>query len=102
MNRRNALIGLLGAAAAVAMPLAAGAAKVIVVETAPPAIREESVPHERRGYVWAPGHWHWDHGHYVWVKGRYVKARHGHHWVADTWHEEDHKWRFEVGHWDRD
>lgn len=102
MNRRNALIGLLGAATAMALPIAAEAAKVIIVETAPPAIREEPMPPERKGYVWAPGYWHWDHGHYVWVKGRSVKARHGHHWVADTWHEEDRKWRFEVGHWDRD
>ena len=58
MNRRNALIGLLGAAATMAMPIAAEA-KVLIVETDPPAIREEPMPPEREGYVWAPGYWHW-------------------------------------------
>jgi hypothetical protein len=84
------------------MPIAAEAAKVIVVEVAPPAIREEPVPAARKGYVWAPGYWHWEHGKYVWRNGRWVKAKHAHHWVPDRWHEKEKKWYFEIGHWDRD
>ena len=50
MNRRNALIGLAAAVAARGMPIAAEAkTKVIVVETAPPAIREAPVPPARTG-----------------------------------------------------
>jgi hypothetical protein len=30
---------------------------VVVVRTAPPPLRKESVPQARRGYVWAPGYW---------------------------------------------
>lgn len=102
MNRRNALIGLAVVFAGVGMPIASEAAKVIVVDVAPPPPRDEPVPAERHGYVWVSGHWRWDHGHHVWVNGHWVKARHGHHWVPDRWEEHDKRWRFEVGHWDRD
>ena len=102
MNRRNALVGAMAAIAAMAVPMAGHAARVVVIDVAPPPARVEVVPAPRAGYVWAPGYWRWDHGHHVWVKGYWVRERHGHHWVAHRWEEHDKRWRFEVGHWDRD
>lgn len=101
MNRRNALIGAMAAIAGMAMPMAALAARVVVVDVAPPPPREEVVV-TRKGYVWVPGYWRWDGRRHVWVNGRSVPARHGYHWSAHRWEEHEGRWRFEVGHWDRD
>ena len=101
MNRRNALVGAMAAIAAMAMPMVGHAARVVVVDVAPPPPREEVVV-TRTGYVWVPGYWQWDRGHHVWVRGHLVRARRGYHWTAHRWEERDKRWRFEVGHWDRD
>ena len=100
MNRRNAL-GAVLAIAALGMPIVSSADKIIVIERAPPAPREEVVV-TRRGYVWVPGYWRWDGRRHVWVKGHLVRARRGYHWTPHRWEERDKRWRFEIGHWDRD
>ena len=103
MNRRNALVGAMLAIAAMAMPTAGLARKVVIdVETAPPPPRDEVAPPARRGYVWAPGYWRWDRGRHVWVKGYWVRERRGYHWTAHRWEERGKRWHFEAGHWDRD
>src|SRR3978361_2285484 len=70
------------------------------IDIAPPAPREEVMPHARAGYVWAPGYWNWEGHRHVWVKGHYMRERHGHHWVADRWDQRDGHWHHDRGHWD--
>ena len=103
MNIRKALIGVVLAIAAVGIPIAGHAARVVVdVNVAPPPGRVEVVPAPRTGYVWAPGYWRWDRGRHVWVTGYWVRERRGHHWVPHRWQERGKRWHFEAGHWDRD
>ena len=102
MNRRKALAGAVLVIATAAMPVAGYAARLIVVEAAPPPERVEVVPGPRVGYVWAPGYWGWDRGRHVWVRGHWVRERRGYHWVPHRWQEREKRWHFETGHWDRD
>ena len=87
-------------AATVAPPVVARD-RVIYVQVAPPAIREEVVPAPRRGYVWAPGYWGWHHRKHVWVNGTWVRARRGHHYRAATWQERNGRWVMQRGYWAR-
>ena len=50
----------LGAAAWTPLPSMAQNGFNLVINTAPPAPRFETVPAARHGYVWAPGYWNWD------------------------------------------
>ena len=70
------------------------------VRIAPPPPREEVVV-ERRGHVWAPGHWEYKNGKYHWRKGHLVKARRGYHYAEPTWVERDGRWYREGGAWRR-
>ncbi|MDQ2962470.1 MAG: YXWGXW repeat-containing protein [Pseudomonadota bacterium] len=101
MNRRNALVGGMLAIAAMTMPAAVHAAKVIIINAGPPPERVEVVPAARTGYVWVPGYWRWDRGRHVWVKGHWIRERRGYHWTPHRWHERGKRWHFEAGHWDR-
>ena len=99
MLKRKALAAALLVSALGAIPFAASADKVIVVDRAPPAAREEVVPAPRHGYVWAPGYWDYRHGHHVWVKGHWEKERHGMYWHPNRWEERDGKYVFQRGGW---
>ena len=70
------------------------------VRVAPPPPREEVIV-ERRGHVWAPGHWEYKNGKYHWRKGHLVKARRGYHYAEPTWVERDGRWYREGGVWRR-
>jgi hypothetical protein len=76
-------------------------ADTIVVREAPPAPRVERVPHARRGYVWAPGHWEYRHNRYVWTRGTWIRERHGYAYNAPTWVQRDGSWVMERGGWRR-
>jgi hypothetical protein len=102
MSIRTAVLGLVFAIGASAVPGLSVARGYIEIDTAPPPPREEVIPEARVGYVWAPGYWEWRHHNHVWVHGHYIRERHGHHWVAAGWNHEGERYRFEVGHWDRD
>jgi hypothetical protein len=71
------------------------------VRIAPPPPREEVISQERRGHVWAPGHWEYKNGKYKWKKGHWVKARRGYHYSEPRWIERDGRWFMERGAWRR-
>ena len=95
---RKTIVALMIAASAgtVAVP---ATAKVIYVEVAPPAVREEAMPAPRRGHVWAPGHWGWRGHRHVWVSGHWVRARPGYRYYAPSWREHRGRWALERGRW---
>lgn len=76
----------------------------IIISTAPPALREETVPAPRSGYVWARGYWAWENGQYVWRSGRWIETRPRAHWVSDSWVRvnDEQRWRYVPGHWEED
>jgi hypothetical protein len=101
MNVRKSLLAV-ALAGSLAAPLAVQAAD-IYVDVAPPAPMVENST-VREGYVFTPGYWQWNepsHKH-VWVKGDYVPARKGEHWVAHEWREQNGRYQFNEGHWERD
>lgn len=99
MTIRNVALCIALALGAPALGLARS---YVEIDVAPPEVRQEVIPEARVGYVWAPGYWEWRHHTHVWVNGHYIRERHGHHWVAAQWVHEGQRYRFEVGHWDRD
>jgi hypothetical protein len=80
---------------------AAATAQTVIVREAPPAPRDEAVPHARHGYVWAPGHWEYRHHRYTWVRGNWMRERHGYNYRAPTWEQRDGQWVMMRGGWDR-
>jgi YXWGXW repeat-containing protein len=102
MMKRKALFAAIFASTLGALPLAASADKVIVVQEAPPPLRHEVVPEARHGYVWAPGYWDYRHGHYAWVNGHWERERHGMYWHPNRWEQRDGQWVFERGRWDKE
>ena len=103
MDVRKSLL-VVALAGSFAVPLGVQAANVnIDVDVAPPAAVVEQAP-VREGYVYTPGYWRWDeprHNH-VWIKGEYVPERRGEHWVAHEWREQNGRYRFNEGRWERD
>jgi hypothetical protein len=103
MNLRKKLwaVALTGAFAS---PFAVHAANFSVdIDVAPPPAVYEQLP-PREGYVVSPGYYRYDadaHRH-VWVKGEYVRERKGEHYVGPEWREENGRYHFNEGHWDRD
>jgi hypothetical protein len=87
-----------GSFGTVALPAAAA---VIVVQTAPPALRDEVVPEPRHGYVWVPGYWDWRNNHHVWVAGTWVRERRGYVYHQPEWRERDGHWEMVRGNWAR-
>jgi hypothetical protein len=97
---------LLGAAVAIGGVGALGshqafARTVIYADIEPPALRVETVPEGRPGYVWVNGYWGWGGHEYAWHKGHWVRERHGYHWVPSRWEREGNRWRYYDGRWDR-
>ncbi len=82
----------------VALPVSAA---VIVVQSAPPAPRDEAQPAPRDGYVWVPGYWDWRHQHHVWVAGTWLRERRGYVYHAPEWRERDGHWEMVRGNWAR-
>jgi len=83
-----------------AIGITAEARTVIYADIAPPALRVETVPAPREGYVWVPGYWGWEHKNYVWVGGRWEHERHGYHWRSPRWEHEGNRWRYHDGGWE--
>lgn len=80
--------------------LPAMARSYVDVEVAPPPAREEVIPAQRAGYVWAPGYWAWRGHRHVWVSGHWIRERHGRRWVPERWEQRGHRYHFQRGHWD--
>lgn len=102
MFKHKTVAAALFASVVTALPFAASADRVIVVDAAPPAPRHEVIPHERHGYVWAPGYWDHRRGDWVWVKGHWEKAHHGQYWHPSRWEQRDGRYVFERGGWKRE
>ena len=92
--------GTIGALAT-PLPSAVAAVREIIVERAPPPLREERVPGARRGYVWAPGYWDWRGNRHVWVRGSWARERRGYAYRPHEWVERDGRWSLQRGGWDR-
>jgi hypothetical protein len=101
MNIRKSLLAV-ALAGSFAVPLTVQAAS-IEINVAPPApvVEQTTV---REGFVYTPGYWRWEepsHKH-VWIKGEYVPERRGEHWVAHEWRENNGRYTFNEGRWERD
>lgn len=71
----------------------------IVISSAPPAPRFESVPAPRSGYVWAPGYWNWNGQRHVWNEGQWLRERSGNQYRRAEWVQENNRWRLNQGGW---
>jgi hypothetical protein len=93
----------LGAAAWTPLPSMAqpGYAVNLVINSAPPPPRFESVPAPRRGYVWAPGYWNWDGGRHIWLSGHWEPERTGYRYRAHEWVRENGGYRLRDSGWYR-
>ncbi len=102
MQAHNKL--LLGAAIALAGAGAlngnAIARTVIYANLEPPALRVETVPAPRPGYVWVNGNWYWHQNKYAWHEGRWVRERHGYRYVPSRWERDGNRWRYYDERWE--
>ena len=89
----------LGAAAWMPLPSMAQVGLSLVINSAPPAPRFESVPAARRGYVWAPGYWNWDNGRHNWLPGHWEGARDGYQYQSGQWQRDGNGYRLRSGGW---
>ena len=89
----------LGAAAWMPLPSMAQTGFNLVINSAPPAPRFESVPAARRGYVWAPGYWNWDGGRHVWLAGHWEPERNGYQYRSSEWIRDGGGYRLNNGGW---
>jgi len=104
MSIRNALLCACVALGAL-IPAMAQADADVVITTAPPAPRVETMPEARAGYTWSPGYWKWENNDHVWVAGRWVEDRPHQHWVPDRWTQDpndSNHWHFRTGHWEEE
>jgi hypothetical protein len=103
MNTHNKL--LLGAAIALAGVGSIGAntanaRTVIYADVEPPALRVETAPAPRSGYVWVNGDWGYTNHKYHWREGHWVRERHGYHYTPSRWERDGNRWRYYDGRWD--
>jgi hypothetical protein len=89
----------LGAAAWLPLPSMAQTGINLVISSAPPAPRFESVPAPRRGYVWAPGYWNWDGYRHAWTSGHWEAVRNGYQYHSTEWVRDDRGYRLHHGGW---
>jgi hypothetical protein len=74
----------------------------VVVNTAPPPVRYETIGvAPSPGYFWVGGAWFWEGGRYAWHPGYWHEPRPGYHWVAHEWHPAGGSWHMVPGHWVR-
>lgn len=101
MKRSFALATMiaLGAAACLPLPSMAQTNFSVMIGSAPPAPRFESVPPARRGYVWAPGYWNWDGGRHAWMAGHWENARDGYNYQPTEWVRDNGGYRMRQGGW---
>jgi hypothetical protein len=78
----------------------ASARTVIYATTEPPALRAETVPAPRPGYVWVAGDWGWSGHKYRWNKGHWARERHGYHYTPARWERDGNRWRHYDGRWE--
>ncbi|WP_256077216.1 hypothetical protein [Massilia sp. YIM B04103] len=71
----------------------------IVVGSAPPPVRLETMPPPRSGYIWAPGYWNWDGYRHVWLPGRWETERYGMYYQQPVWIHTGSGWRLDRGGW---
>ena len=88
-----------GAAAWMPLPSMAQTGFNVVINSAPPAPRFESVPAPRRGYVWAPGYWDWDGGRHEWMAGHWEQERNGYQYYPGEWVRDGGRYRLHAGGW---
>jgi len=103
MNIRKSLLAI-ALAGSFAVPLTVQAASATLeVDVAPPApvVEQTTI---REGYVYTPGYWRYEEPSrkHVWIKGEYVPERRGEHWVAHEWRENNGRYVFSEGRWERD
>jgi hypothetical protein len=89
----------LGAAAWMPLPSMAQTGFNLVINSAPPPPRFETVPAPRRGYVWAPGYWNWDGGRHVWLGGHWEPERNGYQYRSHEWVRDGGGYRLSSGGW---
>lgn len=89
----------LGAAASLPLPSIAQTGLSVVIGSAPPAPRFESVPAPRHGYVWAPGFWNWDGNRHIWMSGHWEPARDGYQYQPSQWMRDERGYRLYQGGW---
>ena len=95
-----AMLAISTAAFAPVQAMAQGQSSVnIVISSAPPAPRFESVPAPRSGYVWAPGYWNWNGQRHVWNEGQWLRERSGNQYRRAEWVQENNRWRLNQGGW---
>jgi WXXGXW repeat (2 copies) len=101
MKRTLTLASLIAVSAAAWLPLPSMAQNGInvVITSAPPAPRFESVPAPRRGYVWAPGYWNWEGNRHVWMSGHWEAARDGYQYQSSEWIRDNQGYRLRQGGW---
>jgi len=88
-------------AGAGALSVNANARTVIYANVEPPALRVETAPGPRPGYVWVGGNWYWSNHHkYAWREGHWMRERHGYHYVPSRWERDGNRWRYYDGRWD--
>jgi hypothetical protein len=69
-----------------------------VIESGPPAPREEVVVY-RPGQVWVHGHWQRDRGRWEWRNGYYVRDRPNHVYVQPRWERRGRGYVYVKGEW---
>src|SRR5213079_829692 len=89
----------LGAAATLPLPAIAQTGFNLVINSAPPAPRIETVPAARRGYVWAPGYWNWEGNRHVWLSGHWEPSRDGYRYETSEWVRDGGGYRLRAGGW---
>jgi hypothetical protein len=92
-------VALLISTAAFAPTQAFARDSVVVVRTAPPPPRNETVPHARRGYEWVPGYWNYTGHRYAWTRGHWERARNGYVYHRPEWTQDNGSWRMNRGGW---
>ena len=73
----------------------------VVIETAPPPVREEIITvRPSRRHVWVGGYWAYRGRGYVWVPGHWMLPPRGHAaWVQPHYERRGHGWILIEGHW---
>jgi murein DD-endopeptidase MepM/ murein hydrolase activator NlpD len=95
-----AMAAVAGVGVVYTAPAEARVAVSIYAPIAPPALRVETVPAARAGYVWAPGYWGYSHRKYNWRGGHWVRARHGYNYNAPRWEQDGNRWRYHGERWE--
>ena len=87
MSNRKLILGSLVATiiGSASLPSLARTEVDFVVNVAPPALRYESVPPPRVGWVWVPGYWDRRYNRHHWVRGRYMRHRPGYYYEPARW-----------------